>query len=173
MSPRAASLSSIAMALVICAGAAMARSSDRSKPMDVDAASQSCTLDDNGQCTFTGDVLIVQGTLNIRAAKAVVHRAGGDPSRAVLTGSPAVLRQELDDGTPMTARASTIDYNVKTEVVVLTGNVSVEQPRGNMSGQNLVYNLKTGQVDSGGTGGRVKVRFQPRQGAAPAPKGKG
>jgi lipopolysaccharide export system protein LptA len=41
--------------------------------------------------------------------------------------------------------------------------VSIEQPRGTMSGERVVYNLKTGQVNSGGEGaGRVKMRIQPK-----------
>jgi len=81
----------------------------------------------------------------------------------VLTGGPVVLKQQMDDGTPMTARASKVDYNLQTEIVVFTGNVSIEQPRGTMSGERVVYNLKTGQVNSGGEGaGRVKMRIQPK-----------
>ena len=103
------------------------------------------------------------------------YRAGGDISRAVLTGSPAVLKQQMDDGTPMTAQASNVDYNLQNEVVVFTGNVELQQPRGTMNGERVVYNLKTGAIDSGGAGsGRVKMRIMPKHGApgttpAPAP----
>ena len=83
--------------------------------------------------------------------------------RAVFSGGPVAMRQEMDDGTPMTARADNIDYNLKTEIVVFTGNVSIEQPRGSMSGGRVVYNLRTGGVESGGEGsGRVKMRILPR-----------
>ena len=91
----------------------------------------------------------------------------------MLTGSPVVLKQQMDDGTPMTAHASNVDYNLATDVVIFTGDVLIQQPRGTMSGQRIVYNLKTGSVDSGGEGKRVKMRIMPRNvrlQAAPRPR---
>ena len=111
----------------------------------------------------TGRVHITQGTLDITANEATITLAGGDPSRAVFRGGPVTLKQELDDGSPMSARADNVDYNLKTEVVVFTGNVSINNPRGTLSGQRVVYNLKTGNVESGGEGGgKVKVRILPK-----------
>lgn len=156
------------MAACLAASGAMARTSDRNQPMNVESDTNTCMLDDTGQCTLTGNVVISQGTLDIRSGKAVIHRNGGEPSRAVITGSPAVMRQQMDDGSPMTARASTIDYDLRTEIITLTGNVNIEQPRGTMSGQRVVYDTKSGQVNSGGgqSGGRVKMTIQPKNGAA-------
>jgi len=159
----------LAAALIACAGTAQARTSDRNQPMDTESQQNSCTLGDAGQCVMTGNVQITQGSLHIDAAKAVIYRDGGDISRAVLTGGPVVLKQQMDDGTPMTAHASNVDYNLRTEIVVFTGDVQLDQPRGSMSGQRVVYNLKTGAIDSGGEGnGRVKMRILPKN-VAPAP----
>ena len=48
-----------------------------------------------------------------------------------------------------------------------TGNVTITQNRGSLSGERVVYNLKTGQLESGGNGGgRVKMRILPKQGGA-------
>jgi lipopolysaccharide export system protein LptA len=70
----------------------------------------------------------------------------------------------------MTAHASNVDYNLKTDIVVFTGNVQLDQPRGSMSGQHVVYNLKTGSIDSGGeAGSRVKMHILPHTGPAAAP----
>jgi lipopolysaccharide export system protein LptA len=53
--------------------------------------------------------------------------------------------------------------------VVFTGNVQLEQSRGTMSGERVVYNLKTGAIDSGGpNNGRVHMRILPKT-TAPAP----
>ena len=155
--------------LAACIGAAVApaafaRSSDRNQPMNIDAGAQEGTLDDRGPTILSGGVTITQGTLDIRSNRAEITLSkSGDPLRALLTGGPVVLRQQMDDGTPMTARASKVDYNLQTEIVVFTGNVSIEQPRGTMTGQRVVYNLKSGQVNSGGEGaGRVKMTIQPK-----------
>ncbi len=160
----------IVVALLVCTGSAWARSADRNQPMDAESNQNTCTLGDAGQCVLTGNVKISQGSLNIAAAKATIFRANGDISRALLSGSPVTLNQQMDDGTPMTAHASNVDYNLKTDIVVFTGNVQLDQPRGSMSGQRVVYNLKTGSIDSGGeAGGRVKMHIVPRTGPAAPP----
>ncbi len=153
----------LACAQGACIQTAWARSTDRNQPMDIDAGQQKGSLDDRTPTVLSGGVTITQGTLNVAADRAVITTTGGDISRAVLTGRPARLKQQLDDGTPMSAAANQIDYNLRTEIVVFTGNVSIEQPRGTLSGQRVVYNMKTGDVNSGGQGnGRVKMRILPR-----------
>jgi lipopolysaccharide export system protein LptA len=147
----------------LCAGPVAARSSDRNQPMDIQAGHQSGSVDYSQPTTLSGGVKIIQGTLNIDADRAVISFKDGDPAQAVLTGSQAVLRQQMDNGTPMTARADRIDYDMLADVVVLSGNYTVTTTRGSTSGQRLTYNLKSGQVDSGGQdGGRVRMRILPK-----------
>lgn len=174
MSPHVAKWLTAALALALVQGAgiptASARSTDRNQPMDIDAGQQQGSLDDRTPTVLSGGVTIAQGTLNVVADRAVITTTGGDISRAVLTGRPAKLKQQLDDGTPMNAAANQVDYNLRTEIVVFSGNVNIQQPRGTLSGQRVVYNMKTGQVNSGGQGnGRVKMRILPRN----APSGGG
>ena len=143
--------------------AVLARSSDRNQPMDIEAGHQTGTLSGDSVNELSGGVHITQGTLDITSARATITLAGGEPTRAVFRGGPVVLKQELDDGSPMSARADNVDYNLRTEIVVFTGNVSINNPRGTLSGQRVVYNLKTGNVESGGEGGgKVKVRILPK-----------
>lgn len=147
---------------------ALARKSDRNQPMDIDAGKQEGSLDDRTPTILSGGVTIDQGTLNAQASRAEITVSGGEPSRVVMTGSPASLKQQMDDGTQMSAVASKIDYNVATDTVVFTGGVNIKQPRGTLSGERVVYDMNTGQVTSGGEGnGRVKMRIMPKN-AAPA-----
>ena len=164
MSPRPAStLLAIAIVLLLAAGSAHARQSDRNQPMDIDAGRQAGTLDESGPIVFSGGVIITQGTLHIESDSAELTARGGDIRRVVLTGSPATMRQEMDDGSPMSARGNRIDYNVANETMVLTGDAHVEQPQGNMRSQRIVYNMQTERVEAGGEGaGRVQMRIQPR-----------
>lgn len=167
MSVRNASLL-FAIALgALCAGPAFARSSDRQQAMDIQAAHQTGTIDDSQPTILSGGVKIIQGTLRIDADRAVVTLKGSEPVRAVLTGSQAVLRQDLDNGTPMTAKADRIDYDMTTDVVVLTGNYTVTTQRGSTSGQRLTYDLKSGQLESGGQdSGGVKIHIPPKSARA-------
>lgn len=169
------SLTAIAVIAFALAGVAGARDSDRRQQMDIGSDHAEGTLDGNGISVLTGNVVINQGSLDIRAARADIHQRAGEPVRAVLTGSQAVMKQQMDDGSWMTAKADRIDYDMVAEVIVLTGNYSVTTPRGSTRGQRLTYNLKTGRVDSGGEGsGRVSLTIVPKaaQQNAPAPQDK-
>jgi len=169
MSRRSASLLLLVAAALAIAGQAMARSTDRNQPMDTEASHQSGTFAGDSVNVLSGDVHITQGSLDIRAARAEITMRDGEAVRAVLTGGPVVLKQQMDDGTPMTARAATVDYDLKGETAVFTGDVQIDQARGTMNGARVVYNLKTGNIESGGEGkGRVRMHILPKNAPAPA-----
>lgn len=170
MSRPAASLMPLLLALLAASGVAFARSTDRNQPLDVESNSNDCSIADDGPCTFTGNVHLVQGTLVVNAARADVQRGGGDIRRVILTGSPVTLTQQLDNGSTLNARAAKVDYDMGTDTVVFTGGAVIDQPgRGNIAGERIAYNMGTGQVQSGGDGsGRVKMRILPKN-ARPAP----
>ena len=149
-------------ALLLLAGPALAKSTDRNQPMDISAAQVDAVLTDDGDALMKGDVVISQGTLNVRADDALVTRKGGDIEQVVLTGAPAVLSQVNDNGEKMTARAAKIVYTLSTDLIVMTGGVVVNQPRGNLKGEMIKYDLSTGRLDGGGGGGRVSMRILPK-----------
>jgi lipopolysaccharide export system protein LptA len=138
--------------------------------MDINSDRSDCSLNDNEQCKFIGNVVITQGSLRIQANSAVIHRVNGDSNRAVLTGTPVKLTQKLDNGSTFNADAATVDYDLANETVVLTGSVSIDQPgRGTMASQKITYDLKTGRVESGGEGnGRVSLRMLPKSAKNPS-----
>lgn len=175
MSRRAASLPPILAALLcLCAGGAWARSSDRNQDMNVSAGSSNCSVNESGSCILSGGVHIVQGTLDIQSAKADLRRGAGGIQRVKLSGSPVKLKQQTDDGSWINATASQIDYDLNEDTVILSGNAVVQQPgRSRISNERIVYNMGTGQVQSGAAagGGRVNMTFEPKD-KAPAGKPK-
>lgn len=157
----------LALLALLLPAVAMAKSTDRNQPMTIESNDQSGNmLDDDGKIRYSGNVVIVQGTLQIHASTADVFRKAGDIDRVVLTGKQATLKQELDDGSPMDAVADNIDYKVGTDTVVLTGNYRMTSPKGTNAGQRMVYNTKTGDMQGGGDGSRVHTVIQPKN---PAP----
>ena len=172
MSPRIKPTAVVFAATLIAAtGTAGARSSDRNQTMNIEAGYSSCGLGENATCTLTGNVTISQGSLHVVAAKAVMSQLNGDPSRVQLSGG-TTLKQQLDDGTNIDASAANVDYDLKTEIVTFAGNVEIRHQRGNTTGQRVVYNMKTGQIEGGGVGnGRIKMSLKPKSAQAqPAPK---
>ena len=152
----------LALALASCATVATAKSTDRNQPMDVGAEHADAILTDDGEAHLSGKVVITQGTLNVNSDNATITRKGGEIEQVVLTGAPATLSQINDNGERMTARAAKIVYNTITDIIVMTGGVVVDQPRGNLRGEMIKYDLTTGRLDGGGGGGRVQMRIMPK-----------
>ncbi|MBB6065278.1 lipopolysaccharide transport periplasmic protein LptA [Pseudoxanthomonas broegbernensis] len=166
--PGALALGVLLLGALAPAPPAQAKSSDRNQPMTLDSDNSDCSqlADANSRCVFTGGVVIVQGTLDIRAERAEILQRSGETEQVILTGKQASMKQEMDDGTTMNARADRIVYEPKKETLTLTGNYQVDSPRGSNSGQRMVYDMASGQMRSGGDGSRVRTVIQPRQPAA-------
>lgn len=162
---RLPALSSLLLVALLPLGA-QAKTTDRQAPMDIDAGHTDALLTDDGDTVLSDGVVIVQGTLDVRSDKAVLHRKAGELSEVVLTGSPATLKQVNDNGEAMNARASQIVYTLSSDIVVLTGGVVIEQPRGTLRGESVKYDLKTGRLDGGGDGKRVQMRILPKTAGA-------
>jgi len=161
----------VLLAAALVPGVVAAKESDRTQPMNIDANhSEGNLAGGNGKYRFNGNVVITQGTLEIHADTADVIQKNGETERVVLTGKQATLKQQMDDGTWMNARADNLDYNVSSEVIVLTGNYKVDSERGSNAGQRMVYNTRTGDMQSGGDGTRVRTVIQPKN-KAPAAAG--
>lgn len=158
-----------AISLLVPAFAASAKSTDRDQDMNIDAGAQSGTLIGDGKTTLSQGVVITQGTLDLRSSDAEIYMKGGEAVRAVFTGKQAKLKQQLDDGSWMDASADRIDYDIKSEVLVMTGNYHVKSARGTNAGQKMTYNTRTGEMNSGGDGTRVRTVIPPKnKTAAPA-----
>ena len=155
-------------ALLLAPSVVLAKSSDRNQPMSLDAGHQVGSLEGNGTITMSGGVIVQQGSLDIRSQTGVVTMKNNDITRVVFTGSPVTLKQQMEDGSMMNATANRIEYDIVNEIVTFIGNYTVKTPKGSNSGQKLVYNLRTGNMESGGDGTRVKTVIQPKSAAGRA-----
>lgn len=124
---------------------------------------------ETGEWTIEGDVRIVAEGGNLQSDKAVVAFRDNVISQATITGSPAVFEQLRADGNTARGRANTIDY------VTASGTVSLRDkawltPDGcnEITGNSLVYNIKTQSVQSqpsAGGDGRIRITIQPKNGS--------
>lgn len=154
------------LAALVAATPALAKSSDRQQPMDISADNTDAVMQDNGMSVLQGNVSIRQGTLEVNADRAEVHRVAGDIQRIVLTGAPARLRQVSDTGETMEAQARQVTYTLSEDIMLLTGAVEVRQPRGTLSGETVRYDIGTGRLNGGGDGQRVNMRILPKTAAS-------
>ena len=168
----------ITFGLIAAGGSAQALSTDRQQPLDIRANYQESVLGqkaggDTNVATLKGNVEMVQGSLKASGDLAVVYdtdkngQAGdGSIKRLTLTGKPANMEQQLDNGGGMmTATANTIEYNTGSSVAEFTGNVVViQQGKSEFRGDHMTYNTATGAMKSGdeSSNGKVRLRFLPQ-----------
>lgn len=156
----------LACCLLLAVPQAHALKSDRDQPMDIVA--DRVDVDDNkGISTFRGNVQVTRGTLRMAGDVIVVHRdKDGELQSMVATGSPAMYRQRPDNKpNDVIAHANNINYNARTDIVVLREQAKVDQGNDTFSGEHLVYNANLDKVTAQGGGeskDRVRVRLQPK-----------
>ena len=180
-----------AVLVALAAGHACALETDRNQPMDVKAnylkTDQNKNTNADVSTTFLkGDVQITQGSIKAHGAEATIYqdngskpaKGAGDSSgsskikRVVIVGKQAHLEQVHDvDCSLMTADADTIDYHTDTDLADLKGHVNVVQKdKGEFHGEHMIYNTKTGEMQSGDNSpqSRVSMRFEPKSAQAAA-----
>ena len=151
-----------ALVLSLAAAPAHALESDREEPLDVNADSSDGTLGD-GVATLRGNIEIRQGTLLIRADVASVQKSDGRVQRIELNGTPVTMQQEIEEQGQVTAEARTMEYEVATGIVTLTGTADVVHPQYHISGEVLVYDMNQQHFRGSGDeeSGRIRIRLDP------------
>jgi lipopolysaccharide export system protein LptA len=176
-------LAAAAAACVLAAGAApvWAEKADRTKPLTVEADQQSRIDMAKRIVAFSGNVVITQGTMNIRAERVEVRETAGGYHQASATGRPVVFRQKRDGvDEVIEGRAESLEYDSRAETVRLAGGAVVRRLRGadvldEISGELITYSggLEVFEVSGGSSAGsRVRAVLNPRPDvAAPAQGG--
>lgn len=142
---------------------------NKDQPVTIEA--NSAQLDDkNGTSIYSGNVIIVQGSLRISADKVTAYQEKNAIGKIVADGSPARYDQAgatKDDH--VTALANTIDYIANDDKIILKGNAKLEQKGNTVEGQLITYDIKRKIGNAGSNkstskteNGRVKMIFQPK-----------
>lgn len=166
----------IPLALVLALPAAQAEKADRAKPMIFTAEKQG-RLDGVTQRTeLVGNVIITQGTLQLRAEKVDVRETREGYHQAFasgVAGQPVAFRQSLDKpGEAVDGVADQLEYDTRTETVRFIGNARLRSTRGatvtnEVTGAVIVFNSRTedftveGGNSSSNPGGRVRMIRMP------------
>ncbi|MCW1876923.1 lipopolysaccharide ABC transporter substrate-binding protein LptA [Erwinia sp. INIA-01] len=144
---------------------ALALTGDSDKPVNVDSENQALDMQGN-VATFTGKVIVTQGSIKITADKVVVTRPGGDSNKTIVDayGNPATFYQMQDNGKPVQGHAQKMHYELAKDFVELTGNAYLEQLDSNVKGDRITYLVKEQKMQAyGSTGKRVTTVLVPSQ----------
>lgn len=153
------------IALLSTSNIAMARQSDRSQPINVNA--DSSEFDEKaGVQSLQGNVQITQGTLQINADFIAITLENNALSKIEGRGSPIRFEQENEAGELMQGQAREIIYNAVDGTLILVGDASLSQPRQSLTSERITFNGQTQKVSADGGerssgGGRVSIQIQP------------
>lgn len=144
---------------------AMALTGDTNQPIHIESDQQSLDMQGN-VVTFTGNVVVTQGSIKINADKVVVSRPADQKGKEVIDGygNPATFYQMQDNGKPVKGRASKMHYELANDFVVLTGNAYLEQLDSNIKGDKITYLVKEQKMQAfSDKGKRVTTVLVPSQ----------
>lgn len=141
--------------------------SDRQQPIAIEADQGS--LDQKNQVTtFSGNVVIKQGSLNIRASSVRVSQDPSGNQTMNATGNPVRFSQQLENKGTVEGQGNNVAYASVTGLVQLTGNAKVQRGGDVAKGEVITYNMRTevytvlgGNVTGNKKGGRISVIIQP------------
>ncbi len=158
--------------------AAWAEKADRGRPMTLES-DQPCTVSLLKQTSMcSGNVVISQGTLQIRADRLELRETPEGYQMAIATGSaakPATYRQKRDGSDEtVEGQAQRIDYDSRAGTLRFEGAAVVRRLRGStvadeIQGQQIVwdstaesFNVRGGAATASNPGGRVRAVITPR-----------
>lgn len=178
----------LAGAALLASALAVAEKADRTKPMEV-LADRSGSADLQNQVSrFSGNVVITQGTMVIKADRVEIRQSADGYQSGTAWGAagvPVSYRQKRDGvDEHVEGLAERVEFDGRTEVLRFIGSAVVRRLRGKeavdeITGALITWNHAAEQFSvQGGTptaadpGGRVRAVLGPRPAASPASDGK-
>ena len=167
---------SLVMTMWLIMPPCQAEQNDRTQPMHIEA-DQVVMKETEQTSTFTGNVEINQGTLQIRGDKIVISQDAQGNKLALIYGSTASFRQKregLDEY--VEGYGERIEYDTLKQTVEIYGKAQLKRDQDFIRGEHIIYNAQSEifQVDTGATvqgvaPQRVRAVLQPHPKPATLP----
>ncbi len=159
--------------LFFCPGPAMSLSTDKDKPMTIEADSVE-NDDRTGLTIYRGNVDVKQGTMKVTGDALVIERKDGKTNTVTVTGKPATYRQRPDNKRQdVTAEAHKLQFYPQRNLIKLERSAKIKQEDSLFTGNIIEYDNKNdsiraqGNIGSTDTGtesrDRVRMTIQPEQ----------
>ena len=155
--------------LAALAAGAAAEKADRDKPVNLEA--DRVTIDDSKKiAVFEGNVVLTQGTLQIRGDRMEVRQDKEGFRQGITWGSPAHFRQKREGFDEyIEGWAERIEYDGRAESVQMFNRAQLKRGQDEVRGNYISYDSRSEffQVTGAGSpaaesGGRVRAVIQPK-----------
>ncbi|WP_226665860.1 lipopolysaccharide transport periplasmic protein LptA [Microbulbifer aggregans] len=160
------------LASLLFGAQALALPNDREQPIKVSADKLEANRSKN-ITVYSGNVVITQGSLQIRANRVEVFgNTKGEIEKVVATGSPAHFQQQVEANTnPVKARAKRIEFLVGNDALQLTGEADIDRDGNTLSAERIDYDLKSEQMKAQGRSDKERVEMIWKPESKPAENG--
>ena len=138
----------IALALVLFSTPSLALKDDVTKPVRIEADTIVFNKS-KGFGKYSGNVVIVQGSLQIRAASIEIKAPNSSIELITAKGGPVRFQQTMDDGKVAKGQANLLRYAVKEKKLYLDGSAELSQNNDKFSSQHIEYSTRTGELKAG------------------------
>ncbi len=173
----------LAALMLVGAEPAIADRNDRAKPLTLES-DKPCTVDLVRQVSVcSGNVVIAQGTLQIRADRVELRETADGYRQAIAiggAGAPALYRQRRDGSEEhIEGSADRIEYDARADTLRFVGNAQVRRLRGAVPSEEILgslilwdntaelFTVQGGAATPGNPTGRVRAVLAPREASAP------
>ena len=136
--------------LIVFAASASALDSDRQKPLKI-VADTALIDEKDGTATYTGNVVLTQGTLRIAADSLKIKTQQGKVDIVMAQGEPALFSQVPEPNqAEVIAKAKAIDYLVRDQKLLLKRKASIIQGENIFRGEEIVYEIQSQRLQAVG-----------------------
>lgn len=168
--------------LGLTGGVALAEKADRDKPIDIEADSLTSN-EAKKTSTYTGNVILTQGTLAIHAEKLIVREDAEGFQHSTSTGNPTTFRQKMEGKEDyIQGSGQRIEYDGRMDKIQLYTKAWVKRGQDLVQGEYIMYDASAEYAEviggpqtatASNPKGRVRAVIQPKsaKGAAAKPEG--
>jgi lipopolysaccharide export system protein LptA len=146
-------LAKLFLVLVLASGVAFAEKADRDKPIELESDTLT-TNDAKKISTYTGNVILTQGTLVIHAEKLIVREDQAGFQHSSSFGNPTTFKQKSEGKNEyIEGSAQRIEYDGRMDKVQLYTKAWVKRGEDIVHGDYIMYdtNAEYAEVLGGGT----------------------
>ncbi len=142
---------------------ALALESDSKQPINVEADRASINKK-TGTSTYSGNVVVQQGSLKITADKLTVYTRKGKLDKMQAQGQPVAFSQRTDrNNKNISAIAGRMTFEAVNNIIIFEQGAELSQGANTFSSNRIIYNMDKDTVDAGKKSGgdRVTITIQP------------
>ena len=146
--------------LLFTSSLAHALSSDKDQPVSIEA--DSVDIDETTEkAIYRGNVILIQGSINLTASRVVVHNFQSDNARIVATGNQVKFSQEEDKtGQIIKGNADKTEYGINSARLELTGKASLIKGKNTFRNDRIIYDREKAIVKAGTSAeGKERVKI--------------